>query len=69
MAMVFFSGASNTATTFAAGANSRVMLGRSITDGDTAFVSATRQTFTTGSKLNMPVTMVDGDVIKLLLEL
>ena len=61
----FFSGASNTATTFAAGANSRVMLGRSITDGLTAFVSATSQTFTTGSKLNMPVTMVDGDVINL----
>jgi len=61
----FFSGASNTATTFTAGANSVVMLGRDITDGLTGFVSATSQNFTAGSKLHMPVTMVDGDVIKL----
>jgi outer membrane autotransporter protein len=60
----FFSGASNTATTFVAGANSIVMLGRSITDGLTAFVSDS-QNFTAGSKLHMPVTMADGDEIKL----
>ena len=60
-----FSGASNTATTFVAGANSRVALGRGVTDGLTGFVSGTSQSFTAGSKLHMPVNMVDGEAIKL----
>jgi outer membrane autotransporter protein len=61
----FYGVNNNTATTFAAGANSKVMLGRGITNGETAFVSDTRQNFTAGSKLHMPVNMVDGQTIKL----
>jgi outer membrane autotransporter protein len=61
----FYSVNGNTATTFMAGANSLVMLGRGITNGETAFVSNTRQNFTAGSRLVMPVTMVDGQTIKL----
>ncbi len=61
----FFAAKSNNTVTFEADATSRIMLGRSIVDGDTAFANSTTQTLATGSKLNMPVTMVDGDVINL----
>ena len=63
-AIAFFGADDNVATILTTGNTSEILLGRDITDGLTAFISD-EQNITAGTRIYMPVTMTNGQTIKL----